>query len=60
MVPKVRASAGSAPPGTLPSVTPTTAVGAADYSMQILQSTIEMQRSVGELTAKVDRLVTDV
>lgn len=45
-------------PGALPDVTPErTPLSSYDFT---LQAVIEMQRSLGELNAKVDRLITDV
>lgn len=51
-------SGGSETPGRLPDVTPST--GGADYSAHVLQAVMEMQRSLGALDAKVERLIGDV
>ena len=46
------------PPGAMPEVTPSRFQPAThDFT---LQAVIEMQRSIGELCAKVDRLIADV
>ena len=50
----------NATPGRLPDVTPQQIQPAPDYGLHTLQAVIEMQKSLGMLTAKVDRLVDDV
>lgn len=60
MVKSTRNQEEGVPPGRMPDVPPGQNPHAPDYGLHVLQSVMEMQRTLGSIESKVDRLCDDV